>query len=77
MSGCLCREIGLYEKQSSCFFQAKSSRSIVRGNVMFNMVSFLGLERFAYSVFFSFSSREEKEEEDEGKGGFLLIRIYA
>ena len=49
------------------FFQAKSSRSIVRGNVMFNMVSFLGLERFAYSVFFSFSSREEKEEGDRDR----------
>jgi len=38
MQGCLCREIGHYEKQSSCWFQAKSARSTVQGNVMFNMV---------------------------------------
>lgn len=31
------REIGVWEKQSSAFFQAKSAQSTLRGNVVFNL----------------------------------------
>merc|ERR1712232_717855 len=34
--GNLAREVGLYEKQSSFFVQAKTAQSIIRGNVFFN-----------------------------------------
>jgi len=34
--GNLAREIGLYEKQSSFFVQAKTAQSIIEGNVFFN-----------------------------------------
>ena len=30
------REVGLYEKQSSFYVQAKTAQSIIRGNVFFN-----------------------------------------
>merc|ERR1711981_31175 len=30
------REVGLYEKQSSFFIQAKTAQSIIQGNVFFN-----------------------------------------
>ena len=32
----LAREVGLYEKQSSFFVQAKTAESIIQGNVFFN-----------------------------------------
>jgi hypothetical protein len=34
--GCSAREIGLYEKQSSFFVQAKTAQSFISGNVFFN-----------------------------------------
>jgi len=34
--GNLAREVGLYEKQSSFFVQAKTAQSIIQGNVFFN-----------------------------------------
>eukprot|EP01116_Phalansterium_solitarium_P022687 TRINITY_DN7582_c0_g1_i1.p1 TRINITY_DN7582_c0_g1~~TRINITY_DN7582_c0_g1_i1.p1 ORF type:complete len:924 (-),score=219.53 TRINITY_DN7582_c0_g1_i1:171-2942(-) len=36
MSGNLCHEIGHYEKQSSCWFQAKSCQNNITRNVFFN-----------------------------------------
>lgn len=36
VKGCNIREVGLYEKQSSFFVQAKTSLSRIEGNVMFN-----------------------------------------
>ncbi len=36
VTGCTAREVGLYEKQSSFFVQAKTARSVVTGNVFFN-----------------------------------------
>jgi len=36
VSGCSAREVGLYEKQSSFFVQAKTAQSTVSGNVFFN-----------------------------------------
>ena len=36
VTGCNVREVGLYEKQSSFFVQAKTSESVVVGNVFFN-----------------------------------------
>ena len=33
VTGCSAREVGLYEKQSSFFVQAKSAQSVVSGNV--------------------------------------------
>lgn len=33
----LCHEIGHYEKQSSCWFQAKSALTTLQGNIFFNM----------------------------------------
>jgi len=36
VTGCSGREIGLYEKQSSFFIQAKTALSRVQGNVFFN-----------------------------------------
>lgn len=36
VTNCTAREIGLYEKQSSFFVQAKTSESMVSGNVFFN-----------------------------------------
>ena len=35
--GNLFREIGIWEKQSSAYFQAKSAESVVRGNIVFNL----------------------------------------
>ena len=32
----LAREVGLYEKQSSFWFQGKVAQSIIKGNVFFN-----------------------------------------
>ena len=32
----VCREIGLYQKQSSCFFQAVASQSTVTKNLFYN-----------------------------------------
>ena len=37
MIGNVAREIGHYEKQSSCWFQAKSALNTLIGNIMFNM----------------------------------------
>ena len=34
--GCTVREVGLYEKQSSFFIQAKTAASVIKGNVFFN-----------------------------------------
>jgi hypothetical protein len=34
--GCVAREVGLYEKQSSFYFQAKAAETTLRGNVFFN-----------------------------------------
>jgi len=34
--GCTSREVGLYEKQSSFFVQAKTAQSVIDGNVFFN-----------------------------------------
>ena len=34
--GCSAREVGLYEKQSSFFVQAKTAETNVSGNVFFN-----------------------------------------
>ncbi len=36
VEGNLAREIGLYEKQSSFYVQAKTALSTIRGNVFFN-----------------------------------------
>merc|ERR1711904_596793 len=36
ISGNTAREIGLYEKQSSFFVQAKTAESVIQGNVFFN-----------------------------------------
>jgi len=36
LEGNTAREVGIYEKQASFFFQAKAARSTVRGNVFFN-----------------------------------------
>eukprot|EP00316_Scyphosphaera_apsteinii_P011180 CAMPEP_0119345442 /NCGR_PEP_ID=MMETSP1333-20130426/107488_1 /TAXON_ID=418940 /ORGANISM="Scyphosphaera apsteinii, Strain RCC1455" /LENGTH=733 /DNA_ID=CAMNT_0007357911 /DNA_START=423 /DNA_END=2624 /DNA_ORIENTATION=+ len=36
VSGCSAREVGLYEKQSSFFVQAKTAQSTITGNVFFN-----------------------------------------
>jgi len=36
ITGCTAREVGLYEKQSSFFVQAKTAHSIIEGNVFFN-----------------------------------------
>ena len=36
VTGCSAREVGLYEKQSSFFIQAKTALSRVQGNVFFN-----------------------------------------
>merc|ERR1712054_649714 len=36
VTGCTAREVGLYEKQSSFFVQAKTAQSVIKGNVMFN-----------------------------------------
>ena len=36
VTGCTAREVGLYEKQSSFFIQAKTARSLITGNVFFN-----------------------------------------
>ena len=35
VSGCSAREVGLYEKQSSFFVQAKTAQSTARGDVSF------------------------------------------
>ena len=32
----LCHEIGLYEKQSSCWFQAKTAQTKIDSNLFFN-----------------------------------------
>ena len=45
------REVGLYEKQSSFFIQAKTARSIIRGNVFFNGGSALFLLASQASLF--------------------------
>jgi len=55
------REIGLYEKQSSFFIQAKTAQSIVKGNVFFNGPragicandGFGGGDEFAHNLVFS------------------------
>ena len=36
MKGCTVREVGLYEKQSSFFVQAKTAETHIAGNVFFN-----------------------------------------
>ena len=36
IEGCTAREVGLYEKQSSFYMQAKTAYSTIRGNVFFN-----------------------------------------
>ena len=36
MTGCSAREVGLYEKQSSFYVQAKTAQSTISGNVFFN-----------------------------------------
>jgi len=36
VTGCSAREVGLYEKQSSFFVQAKTAQSTISGNVFFN-----------------------------------------
>lgn len=36
ITGCLAREVGHYEKQSSFFVQAKTAQSVITGNVFFN-----------------------------------------
>jgi hypothetical protein len=36
VTGCTAREVGLYEKQSSFFVQAKTAQSTIKGNVFFN-----------------------------------------
>jgi len=36
VKSCVAREVGLYEKQSSFFIQAKTAQSIITGNVFFN-----------------------------------------
>merc|ERR1711998_737510 len=36
VQGCTAREVGLYEKQSSFFMQAKTAQSTIKGNVFFN-----------------------------------------
>lgn len=36
VTGCTAREVGLYEKQSSFFVQAKTAQSLISGNVFFN-----------------------------------------
>lgn len=36
ITGNICRELGLMEKQSSCYFQAQSSGSLVQGNIFYN-----------------------------------------
>ena len=36
VTGCVAREVGLYEKQSSFFVQAKTAQSTITGNVFFN-----------------------------------------
>jgi hypothetical protein len=36
VTGCSAREVGLYEKQSSFFIQAKTAESVIEGNVFFN-----------------------------------------
>jgi len=36
VTGCTAREVGLYEKQSSFFVQAKTAASVIVGNVFFN-----------------------------------------
>jgi len=36
VTGCSAREVGLYEKQSSFFVQAKTAASQIKGNVFFN-----------------------------------------
>lgn len=37
MSGCVCREIGIVQKQSSCYFGALSGAATIEGNLFFNM----------------------------------------
>jgi hypothetical protein len=37
MTGCVCREIGILEKQSSCYFGALSGGATIAGNLFFNM----------------------------------------
>jgi hypothetical protein len=37
MTGCVCREIGIIEKQSSCYFGALSGAATVEGNLFYNM----------------------------------------
>ena len=37
MTGCVCREIGILEKQSSCYFAALSGSATVEGNLFYNM----------------------------------------
>lgn len=61
VAGCSAREIGLYEKQSSFFIQAKSARSVIKGNVFFNGPraginandGFGGGDEIAYNLVFS------------------------
>jgi hypothetical protein len=36
VTSCTSREVGLYEKQSSFFVQAKTAQSMIKGNVFFN-----------------------------------------
>jgi len=36
VKGCTVREVGLYEKQSSFFVQAKTAQTHIAGNVFFN-----------------------------------------
>merc|ERR1711957_840602 len=36
VTGCSAREVGLYEKQSSFYVQARTAQSVIKGNVFFN-----------------------------------------
>ena len=50
----ICREIGMYEKQVSCYFAATSAQAVVSQNIMFNMpraaVNFNGASTLCPSV---------------------------
>lgn len=37
VDGLFCHEIGQYEKQSSCWFQAKTAQTEIKNSIMFNM----------------------------------------
>lgn len=47
VTGCTAREVGLYEKQSSFFVQAKTAQSTIIGNVFFVRNSLQWIDRWA------------------------------